>query len=246
MPYVNDNGYWCINDEQTDIFALGSDAGNPNIILTYSNHSTYSIISGVDKDLLETWSWDQHPVRVEYLDRDNNLGDGFYYELNAYLPSNETINSLNPDQFALVSNALVVNFLSPDCETYPVIYNTTYQLNPDKIIYYDFTYDASSAKFIKYSYNQYNDDIINRKYNESGNLNIPEDFAKNEICKGIHIVTSESGDGMLSRLYPSVSYTNTYYMPCEAWNFAYKYVYNCGIYQRNWLRNRKYDYGWDD
>ena len=246
LPYVNDNGYWCINDEQTDIFALGSDAGNPNIILTYSNHSTYSIISGVDKDLLETWSWDQHPVRVEYLDRDNNLGDGFYYELNAYLPSNETINSLNPDQFALVSNALVVNFLSPDCETYPVIYNTTYQLNPDKIIYYDFTYDASSAKFIKYSYNQYNDDIINRKYNESGNLNIPEDFAKNEICKGIHIVTSESGDGMLSRLYPSVSYTNTYYMPCEAWNFAYKYVYNCGIYQRNWLRNRKYDYGWDD
>ena len=77
LPYVNDNGYWCINDEQTDIFALGSDAGNPNLILTYSNHSTYSIISGVDKDLLETWSWDQYPVRVEYLDRDNNLGDGF-------------------------------------------------------------------------------------------------------------------------------------------------------------------------
>ncbi|MBO5003866.1 MAG: hypothetical protein J6D03_01065 [Clostridia bacterium] len=243
LPYVNDDGYWCINDEKTDIFALGSDAGNPNIILTYSNNSTYSIISGIDKDILQSWSWDQHPVRIDSLNRDNNLGDGFYYEMNAYMPSHEVINNLNPNQFALISNALIVNFLSPDCETYPSIYNSTYSFDKSKIKYYDFTYDSSSAKFIRYNKVQYNDDLIGRLDDVSGGLEVPKDFT---IKTEPHVVTTESGDGLMSKLYPSSTYATAYYLPVEGWNFAYKYTYECAMYQRNWLRNRRYDYGWSD
>lgn len=244
LPYVNDNGYWCINDEKTDIFALGTDAGNPNIYMAYSNSTTYSVISGIDKDLVQSWEWDTHPVRIETLDRDNNLGDGFYYELNAYLPSHAVLNSLNPDQFAIVSNSLFVNFLSPECETYPVTYSTTYTLDPSKIKYYDFTYDPSSAEFVKYNYNQYNVDLINRDPKESGNKPVPEGFLITDDVS--QIVTSESGHGMMSKLYPSNTYSYQYYLPSEGWNFAYKFTYECKVYQRNWLRNRSYDYGWND
>ena len=162
LPYVNDNGYWVINNETTDIFALGTDAGNPNIILAYSNALTYQIVAGVEKDILQSWNWVPTPITMEPLDRDNNIAEAFHYELNAYMPSSETINSLPNDQFALISNALIVNFLSPDCETYPEIYTTTSYLDESKIIYSDFTYDPVTAKRASFTYYSRNLDLTNR------------------------------------------------------------------------------------
>lgn len=244
LPYINDDGYWCINDEKTDIFALGSDAGNPNIILVYSNAFTYEVISGVEKQVLSSWDWAPKTVRIEALERNNNIADGFYYDLNAYLPSNDQLNNLPNDQFALVSNALFVNFLSPSTQVYPPRYIESTYIDESKIIYSDFTYDPSNSEFISYRHSYENPSLKTMDYSISGG--IPLDATQQSmIFGGSWNVTSASGDGELSRMCPSITYRNDADIEHEGWKFTYNFTYRVGLYQRNWLHNRPFNWNGD-
>lgn len=76
LPYINEEYNWCINDKDTNTSALGRDAGNPNIIITYSsNKSTdsddsnnskyYSILNNIyNKDKISLSDWEQKSFKI--------------------------------------------------------------------------------------------------------------------------------------------------------------------------------------
>lgn len=59
MPYINASGYWVIDDIDTEVYARGHDAGNPNIVIveTVKGKDTPIILSMSNKDYLESLNW---------------------------------------------------------------------------------------------------------------------------------------------------------------------------------------------
>ena len=66
LPYIDANGYWCIHDISTSIYARGKDGGQPNIIMTYTDTSqnTNIVLSSFRKDELESLDWKPTKVRI--------------------------------------------------------------------------------------------------------------------------------------------------------------------------------------
>lgn len=55
LPYINESGYWVINDVDTEIYARGRNAGNPNVIIyeTKNGQIKPNILVSADKDYIE-------------------------------------------------------------------------------------------------------------------------------------------------------------------------------------------------
>ena len=119
LPYIDANGYWCINDISTSIYARGKDGGQPNIIMTYTDTSTTvptnSIISSFKRDELENLDWRPTKVRIRPLDDNNNLEASTYHILNTMMPVN--INSLNENLITLLEHAIILNISSVHSES---------------------------------------------------------------------------------------------------------------------------------
>lgn len=116
LPYIDANGYWCINDISTSIYARGKDGGQPNIIMTYTDTSqnTNIILSSFRKDELESLDWRPTKVRIRPLDDNNNLEASTYHILNTMMPVN--INSLNENLITLLEHAIILNINSVNSE----------------------------------------------------------------------------------------------------------------------------------
>ena len=86
LPYIDANGYWCINDIPTSIYARGKDGGQPSIIMTYTDTSTYiptnEILSSFRQDELKNLKWEPTKVRIRPLDDNDNLQASTYHILN--------------------------------------------------------------------------------------------------------------------------------------------------------------------
>ena len=116
LPYIDANGYWCINDISTSIYARGKDGGQPNIIMTYTDTSqnTNIVLSSFRKDELESLDWKPTKVRIRPLDDNNNLEASTYHILNTMMPVN--INSLNENLITLLEHAIILNINSVNSE----------------------------------------------------------------------------------------------------------------------------------
>ena len=75
FPYINDKNTWTINEYDTNIPAIGKDAGNPNIIMEYYNankNDSYTILNNIankDKIFTSNWIKKQFPVddiKIDY------------------------------------------------------------------------------------------------------------------------------------------------------------------------------------
>lgn len=123
LPYIDANGYWCINDISTSIYARGKDGGQPNIIMTYThinedenkNIKINSILSSFKKDELESLDWRPTKVRIRPLDDYNNVEASTYHILNTMMPTN--INSLNENLITMLEHAIILNIISVNSET---------------------------------------------------------------------------------------------------------------------------------
>lgn len=73
MPYINANNNWSINDKDSNIYAIGKNAGNPNIIVINSksaNDEDYDVLSSsiIDKeDILKKTVYKKHLVTLNPL-----------------------------------------------------------------------------------------------------------------------------------------------------------------------------------
>lgn len=116
LPYIDANGYWCINDIPTSIYARGKDGGQPNIIITYTDTytKTNKVLSSFKKDELSSLDWRETKVRIRPLDDTNNIEASSYHILNTMMPVN--INSLNENLITLLEHAIILNIISVNSE----------------------------------------------------------------------------------------------------------------------------------
>lgn len=120
LPYIDNNGYWCINNMPTSIYARGKDGGQPNIIMTYTDTTIdkdkggCKVISTFKRDEISNLDWAPTKVRVRPLDDNNNLEQSTYHILNTYMPIN--INSLNENMITLLEHAVILNINSVHSE----------------------------------------------------------------------------------------------------------------------------------
>ena len=77
LPYINENGYWVIDGIESEIYAKGKDAGNPNIIVvrTHSASNSPEIITAADKEFLLSMTWEPHTVQVKLPQRFVKTGE---------------------------------------------------------------------------------------------------------------------------------------------------------------------------
>lgn len=78
LPSLSASNTWKINDKDTSIYAVGKDAGNPNIIINYNYKENgtlkYKIINNVDDEIINSINWIEKPYNV-----DNTTAEQYVY-----------------------------------------------------------------------------------------------------------------------------------------------------------------------
>jgi hypothetical protein len=139
LPYINSDGYWVLNGVVSDIYARGKDAGQPNIIIVNSSSHGFKIVSGANRDILESLDWIQTTAYVEPLERTNlnnlTLETQFdWIKVKYYIPDLENIPEQKQDEWLnLLDNALIINIADINCVD--ASNNTNYSIKDIKNIY---------------------------------------------------------------------------------------------------------------
>ena len=113
MPYINDEENWNINGENTNIRAIGKDAGNPNIILVYSkdknnDNNSYSLLNAIkDKDIILNSGFERKKFLID--NRLFNHLEGKKIYCYAYLP---IVNNVNRQA---LENSIIINICDLNC-----------------------------------------------------------------------------------------------------------------------------------
>jgi hypothetical protein len=136
MPYVNDQENWNINGENTNIRAVGRDAGNPNIIIIYSKNKnndpdSYYVINAVkDKEIILKSGFEQRKFKI-----DPRLFTGLNNQ-NIYCYSYMPI--IENDNKETFKHSIIINICDLNCldnETYIDYFNGS---NVITLWYYDY------------------------------------------------------------------------------------------------------------
>ena len=118
LPYINDDGYWNINNVDTSVYARGKDGGQPSLIISYSDTaaSKHEILSTMNRDELSTaLQWEPVEYRVRPLD--TGISDNTYHMLSTYIPVNITTSYLSENLVTFLENAIIMSIGSVHGET---------------------------------------------------------------------------------------------------------------------------------
>lgn len=117
LPYIDQNGYWSINDISTSVYARGRDGGQPSIIISYStsnnNKISTKILSSFKNDELSGLAYELAYVKIRPID-DYNNANASYHVLKTNMPIN--IESLDDNFITFLEHALILNIISTSCE----------------------------------------------------------------------------------------------------------------------------------
>lgn len=119
LPYINDDGYWSINNVDTSIYARGKDGGQPSLIITYSDTSNnrHEIMSTMNKDELTTaLSWESTYFRVRPLDTTIDIGEAAFHMMATYMPINVSTTYLPENLVTFLENAIIMSVTSVNSE----------------------------------------------------------------------------------------------------------------------------------
>lgn len=123
LPYINDDGYWTINNIDTNIYARGKDGGQPSIIITYTDatedeHNHNIILSTLNQTELATAiRWEPAYYQVRPLNVSGNVGNSLHHMFVTYMPTN--ISYLNENMITFLENAIIMNINSVHSECVP-------------------------------------------------------------------------------------------------------------------------------
>lgn len=124
LPYIDQNGYWSINDISTSVYARGRDGGQPSIIISYStsnnNEISTEILSSFKKDELSGLAYELAYVKIRPID-DYNNANASYHVLKTNMPIN--IESLDDNFITFLEHALILNIISTNCEDTTLSFN---------------------------------------------------------------------------------------------------------------------------
>lgn len=121
LPYINDDGYWNINNVDTDVYARGKDGGQPSIIISYSDTELgkHHILSTLNKDELSTaLDWQYCEYRVKPLDMSTALGDNTYHMMSTYMPINISTSYLADNMVTFLEHAIIMDVSSVHSENF--------------------------------------------------------------------------------------------------------------------------------
>lgn len=136
LPYIDENGYWVLNDISTAIRAQGKNAGNPNIIIVESSREGIDgvkkkIIVGAKKEeILETLSWEKRTVYIEPLEKINlddlNFKSEYdYFIVDCAIPNLSKIPAkIKKETYDFLENAIIINICDLSCVELNEYYNT--------------------------------------------------------------------------------------------------------------------------
>ena len=134
LPYINDDGYWTINNIDTDIYARGKDGGQPSVIMTYTDSSldenyANTILSTLKKDELTTAiKWEPTYYWVRPLNFTGNINSALHHTFVTYMPTN--ISYLNENLVTFLENAILLNINSVHSEVHELV-NPDFAGNPN-------------------------------------------------------------------------------------------------------------------
>ena len=114
MPYINNDGYWNINNIDTNIYARGKDGGQPSIIISYSDTSIgkHEILSTMNKDeLAYTLDWQEVDYHMKPLDTSLSTGE-VYHLMTTYMPVNISTAYLHENLVTFLENAIIMDIAS--------------------------------------------------------------------------------------------------------------------------------------
>lgn len=127
LPYINSDNVWVVNDQITNVYANGKDAGNPNIILVYnfnndSSKNSYKILSGADKNnRLSNLTWENkstfiEPISTINIDDPEVVTKSNLYKLNCRVPKLSDVKENDYEEvYSLLQYALIINICSIQC-----------------------------------------------------------------------------------------------------------------------------------
>lgn len=165
LPYIDQNGYWSINDISTSVYARGRDGGQPSIIISYStsnnNKISTEILSSFKKNELSGLVYELAYVKIRPID-DYNNANASYHVLKTNMPVN--IESLDDNFITFLEHALILNIISTSCEDTALSSNIRTPLNVNlgynsviptfwvlnKVL--DTTYEGNNGSEKKYKY----------------------------------------------------------------------------------------------
>lgn len=164
LPYIDEKGYWTINDIITDQYAMASPSNDSGLVFEHcSDKSIFiaedSIMFGPEH--IKSWApenWEKKYYDVEYIDSDVNVGGSQTFTMSAWLPSDKYLKSIyGSSEYSYISNALFVCSSSMEMEkdsTYTNIiytgpnsnnvYKTTYSKDSIYSLYWDNETPANS------------------------------------------------------------------------------------------------------
>lgn len=119
LPYINDDGYWNINNVDTSVYARGKDGGQPSLIISYSDTSNgrHEIMSTMNKDELTTaLSWESTYFRVRPLDTTIDIGEASFHMMSTYMPVNVSTTYLPDNLVTFLENAIIMSVTSVNSE----------------------------------------------------------------------------------------------------------------------------------
>ena len=157
MPYINAANNWSINDEDSKIYAIGKDAGNPNIIIinTYNDGIEYkyevlNTINNKTQKIDETeYTQKWFSVNPALFNNSSDIGDNI--ECCTFMP---ILNDNNIDYF---KNCIILSLSHKDCisENYKDNYMSSYVLSIWHVIEnnqkYEFDYIKQNSDNKKYA-----------------------------------------------------------------------------------------------
>lgn len=117
LPYINNKGYWVINDIITDQYARSVASDGTSIVMTSSYNDGFNIIFGLD-GIKDTIEWEKKEFAVDYVTNSSvNLDGTNPYKMSAYLPSDNYLKEIaHTDAFAYFVDTLFVCTSSMDTE----------------------------------------------------------------------------------------------------------------------------------
>ena len=119
LPYINNDGYWTINNVDTSIYARGKDGGQPSLIITYADTSngTQEILSTMNKDELSTaLSWELTYYKIKPLDTSSEIGTSNFHMMATYMPVNISTSYLPENLVTFLENAIIMSVTSVHSE----------------------------------------------------------------------------------------------------------------------------------
>lgn len=116
LPYINKQGYWVINDIDTELYAFGEDAGNPNIVIIETDPNDFNnpnIITMADRDYFSSITWVEKTVPVKLPTKYVKVGNTLYKTESVQPDSNEHFKSIEDDDIIPGNEGVIGKFSIP-------------------------------------------------------------------------------------------------------------------------------------